>query len=354
MESDKPSTLTPNTDYAIFFNESSTAMPPVTITKTEQNGPTGRKHNDLQTKHVSNKKCLLSSQGLRSFIITVVLAVPTTTAKAANPIRLTTDGSFKQHLHWSPDGTQFLFTRIHEGKMALWIMEADGSGLKRLLPGHDNPHFDGHWSPDGKRIVYVYDRLEGTDGKLQINTCAADGSDDKVLIPHKAFEENPRWSPDGQRVLWVSTRDGNPELYTVNTAGKNLKRLTSEVAFDLHPAWSPNGQRIAFSSGRTGRQKLFVMNADGSDVKRITDGDFLDGWPAWSPDGQRIAFVSHRTGDYDIWLINGDGSGLRNLTNHPAQDTSPAWSPDGKKLAFVSTRHGGSDVYVLDVPSIND
>src|SRR5436305_13158532 len=102
------------------------------------------------------------------------------------PARLSTDGSFKQHLQWSPDGKHFLFTRIHEGKMALWVMAADGTGMKRLLPNHAEPHFDGHWSPDGKRVVYVYDHLEGTDGKLRINVCAADGSDDKSLIPHKA------------------------------------------------------------------------------------------------------------------------------------------------------------------------
>jgi TolB protein len=268
---------------------------------------------------------------------------------AADPVRITADGSFKQHLQWSPDGKQFLFTRIHQGKMALWTMAADGSGMNRLLPNHAEPHFDGHWSKDGKQIVYVYDKLEGTDGKLRIHVCASDGADDKVLIPHKAFEETPRWSPDGKLVLWVSTRDGNPELYTVDAEGKNQKRLTSEVAFDFHPAWSPDGTMVAFSSGRTGRQKLYTMKADGTGVKRLTDGEFLDSWPAWSPDGKRIAFVSHRAGNYDIYLIGADGTGLVRLTEHTAQDTSPTWSPDGKRLAFVSTRDGGSDVYVIEV-----
>ena len=47
------------------------------------------------------------------------------------------------------------------------------------------PHFDGHWSPDGKKIVFVLDILQGTDGKLQINTVNADGTDNKVLIPQQ-------------------------------------------------------------------------------------------------------------------------------------------------------------------------
>ena len=65
-------------------------------------------------------------------------------------------------------------------------------------------------------------------------------------------------------MLWVSTRDKNPELYTVDADGKDEKRLTSELAYDLHPAWSPDGKQIAFASGRSGRQKIHVMNADGS------------------------------------------------------------------------------------------
>src|SRR5687767_6596955 len=73
-------------------------------------------------------------------------------ASAAEPRRLTRDGDFKQHLAWSPDGSKLLFTRIHQGKMGLWTMNADGGDLKPLLPGQDAPHFDGHWSPDSKKI----------------------------------------------------------------------------------------------------------------------------------------------------------------------------------------------------------
>ncbi|HEY8504198.1 MAG TPA: hypothetical protein VIL46_06415, partial [Gemmataceae bacterium] len=184
------------------------------------------------------------SLGVSVLIGHLAAPAPAHSGDAPEAVRLTADGSFKQHLQWSPDGTHFLFTRIHEGKMALWTMAADGSGLKRLV-GKDTPHFDGHWSPDGKQVVFVLDILQGTDGKLQIDRINADGSEHKNLIPHKAFEESPRWSPDGKKILWVSTRDGNPELYVTDVDGKDVKRLTSEAAADLHPAWSPDGKRIA-------------------------------------------------------------------------------------------------------------
>src|SRR4026209_1232007 len=103
---------------------------------------------------------------LRPWVLTLALTPSTTFLIAAEPLQLTKDGSFKQNLQWSPDGKTLLFTRIHQGKISLWTMPAVGWGMKRLLPDHTEPHFDGHFSKDGKRIVYVYDQLQGTDGKL--------------------------------------------------------------------------------------------------------------------------------------------------------------------------------------------
>ena len=82
--------------------------------------------------------------------------------------RLTTDGDFKQHLQWSPDGNKFLFTRIHAGRMGIWTMNADGTDLKRLLKHDEAPDFDGHWSPDSKKIVFVFDVFTTFDRDYQI------------------------------------------------------------------------------------------------------------------------------------------------------------------------------------------
>src|SRR5262249_2267601 len=161
---------------------------------------------------------------------------------------------------------------------------ADGSDMKQLLtPVPATPHFDGHWSKDGKKVVFVFDRLQGTDGKLQINTCSADGTGSKVVIPHKAFEESPRFSPDGKRIAWVTPRFGNQEICSVAADGTDLKRLTNDPAMDNQPAWSPDSKKIAFCSSRHGNYEIMVMDADGGNVKRLTKHRALDAWPAWSP-----------------------------------------------------------------------
>lgn len=264
--------------------------------------------------------------------------------------RITRDGDFKQNLQFSPDGKRFLYTRIHRGKMGLWTLEEGGEARLLLQPDPRTPHFDGQYSPDGKQVVFVLDILQGTDGKLQINTADADGSNLKVLIPHQSFEESPRWSPDGKRICWVSSRHGNQEIYTADTRGGDVRRLTNHPGLDNNPAWSPDGKRIAFCSSRFGSMEICVMQSDGTGVTRLTRNTSVDCWPAWSPDGKQIAFTSNRDGNYEIYLMNADGTNQRNLTNHPGQDNFACWSPDGKRIAFLSSRRGGMDLYTVEVP----
>ena len=191
------------------------------------------------------------------FSVPLCLCGSSSSPPPAQVVRLTRDGGFKQHLQWSPDGKRFLFTRIHKGKMGLWTMNADGGGLHPLLnPDPNTPHFDGCWSPDCKKIAFVLDVLQGTDGKLQINTCSADGAGSKVLIPNTAFEESPRWSPDGKRLAWVSTRHGNQEIYSARADGSDVKRLTNDAAMDNNPAWSPDGKKIAFATRGRGTSRF--------------------------------------------------------------------------------------------------
>jgi TolB protein len=265
------------------------------------------------------------------------------------PVRLTTDGDFKQHLAWSPNGKRLLFTRLRKGKMGLWTVTADGRELKPLLGAEAASHFDGCWSPDNKKVLFVYDVFHGTDGRLQINSVYADGTGNQVLIPNRAFEESPRLSPDGNQLLFVSSRDGNQEIYRATVDGHHVTRLTRETTANYTPAWSPDGRQIAFTSARFGNLEVCVMNADGGNVRRLTRNSAMDYWPVWSPDGKRIAFTTNRDGNYEIYVMNADGSGQRNLTRNAAQDNYAAWSPDGKYLAFVSNRTGGFDVYSLRV-----
>lgn len=261
--------------------------------------------------------------------------------------RLTSDGHFKQHPAWSPDGRQLLFTMHSKGQVGLAV--AAGGGWKSLRFDNDGPNFEPAWSPDGTRLVYVHDVLQGTDGQLQIHVMKANGSEPACFIePAKrpAQDEHPAWSPDGKTIAFTTTRDGNQEIYLASVADRKLRRLTTDPGSDSHPSWSPDGKRLAFCSSRFGNVEICVMHADGADVRRLSHHAALDYAPKWSPDGNLIAFTSTRDGNYEIYVIRPDGAGLRNVSGHPSLDKDVAWQPNGQ-LTFLSNRAGRFDFYSL-------
>lgn len=156
-----------------------------------------------------------------------------------------------------------------------------------------------------------------------------------------------------QKIAFVSNRDGDQEIYLMDTNGDNEVNLTNAPASnDYAPVWSPDGSRIAFTSNRTGNAEIFVMNSNGSgQPTNLTNNAAFDAFPAWSPDGTRIAFVSSRfAGNNEILVMNADGTGQpTNLTNSPAtDDVDPAWSPDSNKILFRRNQNSKSSIYVMN------
>jgi hypothetical protein len=198
----------------------------------------------------------------------------------------------------------------------------------------------------------AYQSKSSGEQRWSIYVMSSDGSNRTRLADSQAgFLSPPTWSPDGTKIAFVSDRDGNQDIWVMDSHGSNLSNLTREEAKDYSPAWSPNGDWIAFASVRDSPYwELYLMRPDGSDVQRLTWWEDASDWsPTWSPDGMRLAFASKRDGNWEIYAMDRDGSNLVRLTDNLADDTNPAWSPDGSRIAFESTREGYTDVFVMPV-----
>jgi len=273
---------------------------------------------------------------------------------------------------WSPDGRKIAIVSNPDAdstKSAIYVMNADGSGVQRLTTGSGGVSGAGGfgtfsygslaWSPDARLIAYV----GGDYGNLGIFVTNADGSGNLRRLArnvHGNFAP-PAWSPDGRRVAFVGQRRGNVDIYVVNTDGTGQRRLTSSAGRDSKPTWSPDGRRIAYES----RWQVYVMNADGSGQRRLTNNGGRNFAPAWSPDGKRIVFERRRVGrerygtcpgcgnatTFEVYVMNADGSDARKLAQDAAQ---PVWSPDGRKIAFEKIRKrpgypsSKTDIYVMN------
>jgi serine/threonine protein kinase len=195
------------------------------------------------------------------------------------------------------------------------------------------------------QIAFVSER----DGNREIYLMNSDGSNQSRLTNNAGKDWDPACSPLGNQIVFYSERDGNAEIYVMNLDGSNLRNLSNNPANEHHPAWSPDGSRIAFSSTRSGNEELYMMNTDGSGVTQLTNNGGSDGGPSWSPDGQWIAFGSDRDGNSEIYIMSVAGSDLIRLTYSDGDDGAPAWSPDGRQIAFMSHRDGNWEVYVIDI-----
>ena len=135
------------------------------------------------------------------------------------------------------------------------------------------------WSPDGRKIAFV--RLSKRLGVYVVN---ADGSGMRNLTPKPVgTDASPAWSPDGRKIAFVSLRDDNSEVYVMNANGSGQRSLTRNPAFDDDPAWSPDGRLIAFRSTRDGNTDIYIMNADGSGQRNLTRSPANESSASWSP-----------------------------------------------------------------------
>jgi Tol biopolymer transport system component len=143
------------------------------------------------------------------------------------------------------------------------------------------------------------------------------------------YDFSPAWSPDGSKIAFITNRDGNNEIYTMNPDGTGQTRLTNTTTDERFPAWSPDGSKIAFQSfAQNGNGQVYVMNADGSGLIDLSVDVDAEGEPAWSADGASIAFVRVQDDLTDeIYTMNADGSGRVRLTTNALYDEDPDWQP---------------------------
>jgi Tol biopolymer transport system component len=85
----------------------------------------------------------------------------------------------------------------------------------------------------------------------------------------QTVKTDPVYSPDGLKIAFISTHDGDPEIFVMNANGTGLRKLTDNTNVDAAPSWSPDGGKIVFTSDRSGAFELYTMNADGTQQQMI-------------------------------------------------------------------------------------
>ncbi|MDP2235503.1 MAG: S9 family peptidase [Bacteroidales bacterium] len=314
----------------------------------------------------------------------------------------------------SPDGTQVLFTLTYygieenKGNAELYLMNADGSDLKRLTHtpvGEYNPR----WSPDGKTIGF----LSAESGSMQLWVMNNHGTGRKQVSEVESGIGGFAFSPDNKKVLytadvklnstvkdiyadlpkatgrinndlmyrhWDHWVDNFTHIFVADFNGKSLSNATDIMKDEpwespLRPfggmeqiTWSPDSKSIVYTARKkTGKSyslstnsDLYQFNTETGKTINLTSGMMgYDMNPVFSPDGRFLAWESMERDGYEadkirLFIIDFESSEKTYLTESFDQNVhSLVWSNDGNKIYFTSNWHALDQIYSIDLADKN-
>ena len=262
-----------------------------------------------------------------------------TAPRIVEPTRVSTGRGRTTCAWFAPDGRRLLFASSHLDPQlsetettAIKQAEEDArTGRRRRYQWDFDPHMD----------LFVAD-LERPGPLSQ-------------LTKTPGYDAECSFSPDGSQLLFVSDRDGDPDIYVAEADGRNVRQLTDQPGYDGGPFFSPDGHWIAYRTDRLAEHQLqiHVMRADGSGDAPITAGAGVHWAPYWHPTRPWLIWTGADHSDptkrpnYDLWLVRyeTDANGFHTseplrLTDHPGADVLPVFSPDGSLLMWTASRDG--------------
>jgi TolB protein len=225
-------------------------------------------------------------------------------------------------------------------------MKPDGT-RQHQLTNDISENIYGIWSPDGNKMIFSSKR----DGNNEIYIMDSYGNNQKRLTYNSTPDYHHRWSPDSKNIVYVSNIDGNQDIYIMDTEGKNNINLTNSEINEMFPCWSPDGKTILYCSEENNGWKIYQMNTDGSDRRKVSEyvGPGWELYPQFSPNGKKIAYFTHNSESKtrNIFVMNKNGKNMQQLTNTSFIDENPFWSPDGKSIVFQSKRTGNYQIFTM-------
>jgi TolB protein len=239
----------------------------------------------------------------------------------ANQRRITVGRQLNVSPTWSPDARAIAYTSWRTGFPDIFISRIYEGTMSNPARGTAHAHNSlPMFSPDGTRLAFMSNR----DGNNEIYIMNVDGSGLRRLTNHPAIDATPTWSPTGTQIAFTSDRGGTPSIYIVGIDGLGLRRVSFEISD--RATWSPAPRNEIAYTARTGPgYDIKVLNLASNETRQLTFGEGTNEAPAWAPNGRHLAFWSTRAGLFQIFTVDYDGQNIRQLTRD-GNNQQPHWS----------------------------
>lgn len=238
-------------------------------------------------------------------------------------LQLTDNGKYNINPSFSRDGENIAY----ESGDDIYIVDSSGASEMLLVSDAHNPS----WAPNGSRLAFSAYR----DGQYDIFVIDTDGANMTILTDNINTITCPIWSPDGQIITYLSEHN----LYSMRTDGSDRKLLATGV---YYYSWSMSGTHIVFSGDNNDQSEIYVIDRDGTNLVQLTDNDYADYNPNVYSFESQIMFISDKDDDAAIWIMDMDGQNARKLA---AYATPGLWTPDGWYIIYSSGLDAASEIY---------
>lgn len=227
-------------------------------------------------------------------------------------------------------GHELVVCSFRTGELELFAVDLATGDARNLTRSPKSVEKYPACSYAGDRVAFISNR-DGTDNLYVMN---ADGSGVRQLTHEKPGIDAgmASWTADGRWLYFGLYGVGPPRMCQIRPDGSDFKI----VGEGIDPAVSPDGERVAFARPLGDGHHLFVMKSDGSDARQLTKQG--NGWAgvhaAWTPDGKRILYGDRVGNAIELFACELDSGAITQLTRLGGAATSPSVSRDGRWITF--------------------
>lgn len=241
-------------------------------------------------------------------------------ADGENPLTMVSSNEPIISPTWSPDGSKIAYVSFEKKKPIIYIQSL--SGQRTVLANFKGNNSAPAWSPDGNRLAIVLTYS----GNSQIYIINADGSGLKPLIKSDAIDTEPTWSRDAKWIYFSSDRGGKPQIYKVSSAGGEPQRVTFEGAYNVSPRLSPDGKSLAMIRNDGGKFRVALQDLASGQVQLLSEGG-QDESPSFAPNGRVLLYATRTGGRGALAAVSSDGRVKQRLSESGGDIREPAWGP---------------------------
>lgn len=208
---------------------------------------------------------------------------------------ITSDKGFNNYRPALAVDGSILMVSDRETKPKIFSVDIDGKSVTKLTDGDS---YSDYPSPlDDGTILYMTNQVS----KWEIWKMNADGSNKKRIT-------NMTVKPISLCAMPSYVRDTflrNPGIDDGFVNRRDISLNNTLISKAVFTARDKNGDL-----------EIYRINTDGSDLRNLTQMPGTDSFPVVTKNG-KIVFTSDRDGTFDVWIMDADGTNPMNLTKEP-------------------------------------